>query len=338
MKVLLLLSGYTCKRVSWEKGDNGTPKKDNMEHFFSGVKYLNRLLKNHEVKTIACLWDEIGSAQVKKFYDPEILISLNQEEFQENLSTKLGDYENKRMKKRSEWFEKKNIKNDLVISAARFASQLYGRQMVSKKALEYINNQKFIPDLILLTRYDISCRGGALIRNPARISSQIEYFLSKDKSKPKIVLPLFNQLNAGFPDMWFYLNFSGLVIMQNIYDEYLYSLTNKDSKYKKLLTEGWPFSEFFELSDIDDPKQFTNIILSKNQSNNLMKYQDWELPNIHAFLKYFLILRSTKFKIKFVKRFDSLYSMILYGNFKTYFLLSFKEIVYALWSKLRRFL
>ena len=31
-----------------------------------------------------------------------------------------------------------------------------------------------------------------------------------------------------------------------------------------------------------------------------MKYEDWELPNIHSFLKYFLSLRKEKFKIKFI--------------------------------------
>lgn len=330
MKVLLLLSGYTCKRVSWDKGDNGTPKKDDMQDFFYGAEYIKKLLRNHDVKTICSLWDNIGIEEVKKIYDPKILISLNQKDFQEKISILLGDYEIRRMKKRNKWFKQNNIKNDLVSSAARSASQLYGRQVVSKKAIEFINKKDFMPDLILLTRYDISCRGGALIRNPAKISIEIEKFLSKDRSVPRVVLPLFNQLNAGLPDMWFYLNYLGLEEMQDVYDQFIFSITNNESEYKKLLTTGWPYSEFFNLADTNDPKQFSNIIFSDKLSSKLMKYKDWELPNIHAFLKYFLMLRKTKFKIRFISRFDSLYSMFLYGNYQKYFFLNLIEIIYGL--------
>ena len=45
MKVLLLLSGYTCKRIPWGLGDNGTPRKEIMSDFFEGAKYLKNLLK-----------------------------------------------------------------------------------------------------------------------------------------------------------------------------------------------------------------------------------------------------------------------------------------------------
>ena len=100
--------------------------------------------------------------------------------------------------------------------------------------------------------------------------------------------------------MWFYLNYLGLDEMQYVYDQYIFSITNNESEYKKMLTKGWPYSEFFNLADTNDTRQFSNIILSNKLSSNLMKYKEWELPNIHAFLKYFFILRKTKFKIKFI--------------------------------------
>ena len=310
MKVLLLLSGYTCKRVPWGLGDDGTPRKEAMSDFFKGSKYLKNLLKSHEYKTICGLWDEIGIEEVKRTYKPEIYISSSQEKFQEQLKPIFGDYESKRIKKRDAWFKRKNIKNNLVSSASRSASQLYSRQIVIRKAIEFIDKTYFDPDMIILTRYDISCRGGAYIRNPVRINQSIFDFISSEKNYPRVILPLFNQLNAGMPDMWFYLNLKALYKMQFIYDEYIKVITSNDSNYKRLLTEGWPFSEYFDLANTNDPRQFSNIIITNKKSNKLMKYHDWELPNIHAFLKYYLLLKDDKFKLKFISRFQSLFSMI----------------------------
>ncbi len=39
MKILLLISGYICKRVSWEKGGYGTCK-NNMNEFLQEVDTL----------------------------------------------------------------------------------------------------------------------------------------------------------------------------------------------------------------------------------------------------------------------------------------------------------
>ena len=99
MKVLLLLSGYTCKRVPWGLGDKGTPEKENMSDFFEGSNYLKKLLKNHELKTICSLWDDIGIDEVKATYNPEICISSSQKEFQDQLKIIFGDYEENRINK-----------------------------------------------------------------------------------------------------------------------------------------------------------------------------------------------------------------------------------------------
>tara|TARA_B100000212_G_scaffold230753_1_gene175394 strand:+ start:6301 stop:7344 length:1044 start_codon:yes stop_codon:yes gene_type:complete len=333
MRILLLLSGYTCKRVPWGFGDKGTPEKNNMSDFFDGSNYLKKLLINHEVKTICGLWNDIGLEEVNTIYNPEICISSSQEELQEKLKLIFGDYESKRIKKRDAWLKKKNIKNNLVSSSFRIASQLYSRQIVIKEAIEFINKTSYNPDIIILTRYDISCRGGAYIRNPVRISPSIYKFLNSENSFPKVILPLFNQLNAGMPDMWFYLNTKALYKMRFIYDEYINVITSKDSKYKKLLTEGWPFSEYFDLLDTNDIRQFSNILVTNKKNYRLMQYHDWELPNIHAFLKYFFLLNETDFKLKFISRKKSILSMFLFANYKNILLLGFKELFSGIKSK-----
>ncbi len=333
MQILLLLSGYTCKRIPWGQGDIGTPNLNDMEDFFEGGNYLKKLLKNHNVITICSLWDNIGLKEVKEFYNPEICFSSSQEQFQENLRQILGHYEEERIKKRNDWFQRKKIKNNLVSSSARVASQLYSRQMVAKKAIEFINSSSYKPDIVIITRFDISCRGGAFIRNPSRVNSSILNFLSKEEDIPKVVLPLFNQLNAGLPDMWFYLNLKALFQMQFIYDEYLKIITSANSEYKKLLTNGWPFSEFYNLEDTNDFRQFSNVLISRKKPNLLMKYKDWELPNIHAFLKYYMLLRQPKFELKFISRFESLISIFLFSNLKKSLVLTMVEILSGLKSK-----
>ena len=334
MRVLLLLSGYTCKIVPWGLGDKGTPKKENMSDFFKGAKYLKKLLRNHELKTICGLWDDIGIEEVKETYNPEICISSSQKEFQDQLRIIFGDYEENRIKNRNIWLKNKNIKNNLVSSSFRIASQLYARKIVLKEAIKFINKNCFDPDIIILTRYDISCRGGTYIRYPSRITTSIYKFLNTKKEQSKVILPLFNQLNAGMPDMWFYLNLNALYNMQFIYDEYINIITSDESDYKRLLTQGWPFSEYFDLDDTNDPRQFSNILVNDKKNYKLMKYYDWELPNIHAFLKYYFLLKEKKFKLKFISRFQSILSMFLFANYKTIIILGTKELCSGIRSKI----
>lgn len=328
MKILLLLSGYTCKRIPWGNGDKGKPIPNQMKEFWDANKYLNKLLKNHQVRTICTLWDNLGIEEVRKAYQPKICVSLNQHDFQKELSKDFKNYEKERIKKRNKWLSKNNLKNDLVISSERYASQLFCRQIVCKKAIEYISSSSYEPELIILTRYDISTRGGILVRHPSKISNSIKDFTLYDNKNPRIVLPSFNQLNLGLPDMWFYMNKKGLYCIENIFDEYVKSITSRNNAYKKLLINGWPKSEYFNYCDIGDKRQFSNIVLTKKQPINLMKYEDWELPNIHSFLKYFLSLRKVKFKIKFIPYTHSILSMLLFANkFQ-----SLKSLLYEIYS------
>ena len=328
MKILLLLAGYTCKRIPWGDGDKGTPVPNKMDDFWDANKYLMKLLKNHNVRTICTLWDKLGIEEVKKAYNPKICLSLSQDDFQKELSKDFKNYEKERIKRRNKWLQNNNVKNDLVISSERFASQLFCRQIVCKKAIEYISSFSYEPELIILTRYDISSRGGVFVRNPSIISNSIKNFLSEDNKNPRIVLPSFNQLNAGLPDMWFYMNKKGLYCIENIYDEYIKAITSKENAYKELLTSGWPNSEFFNYCDIGDKRQFSNIVLTKNKPLKLMKYEEWELPNIHTFHKYFLSLREVKFKIKYISKATSLISMLLFANK----IKSLKALIYEIYS------
>ena len=140
-------------------------------------------MKNHDVKTICTIWDNIGNEEVQKLYNPEICESLDQNKFQKELQKIIGNYESVTLLKRAKWFENKKVKNNLVVPVSRLASQLYARQVVAKKAINFLKNASFSPDLIILTRYDITCRGGILVRNPVDINKNIiNFFLRIMKS------------------------------------------------------------------------------------------------------------------------------------------------------------
>ena len=316
MKVLLLLSGYAFKTTSWEKGSSQVSDKDLMLDFYQGTKYIKKLLKKNDLKVICTLWDGIGIEKVKEIYNPEICISLDQNSFQKKLNTVLGDFEKQRMINRDEWFKKRNKENNLVIPISRTASQLYARQNVIRNALDFLQNSNYEPDIIFLTRFDIGSRGGVFVRNPSFINKAIYSFLKSDKNAPKIFLPLHNQLNMGFPDMWFYMNLKALENMKYIYDEYVSCIMSQNSTYKDLLSNGWPDSEFYPFQDLYDKRQFSNITYSGKRTKNLMKYEQWEASNIHIFYKYYLLLSQKKFQIKFIDRKTSIFSMLLFSDLK----------------------
>ena len=62
-----------------------------------------------------------------------------------------------------------------------------------------------------------------------------------------------------------------------------------------------------------------------------MKYEDWELPNTHAFYKYFVLLRDSKFEIKFLPIKNSLISMFIFGNK----LMGIKSSIYEIYSSIK---
>ena len=331
MKILLLLSGYTCKRIPWGNGDKCTPLPEQMADFWTGRNYLKNLLKNHRVETICCLWDNLGFNEVNKEYKPKICLSLDQKKFQDDLRLKFKDYEKQRMRKRNQWFSERKVQNNLVGSSERIASQLFCRQIVCKKAIEYLNESFYEPEIIILTRYDIGCRGGIAVRNPCFLDNSINKFLNQTKNQARIIIPTFNQLNIGLPDMWFYMNKKGLLEFNSIYDEYENSICGIDNRYLRLLTEGWPDSEWFEYTNISDKRQFSNLILNNQKSKRLMKYEDWELPNTHTFYKYFVLLRDSKFEIKFLPINYSLISMFIFGNK----FMGIKSAIYEIYSSIK---
>ena len=79
--------------------------------------------------------------------------------------------------------------------------------------------------------------------------------------------------------------------MQNLYEVYINSIFQENGTYLNYLKNGWPSSEWFDLKDIYDPRQFSNLTLTGKKIIKKDEISSWESPNIHMFYKYFFITR-----------------------------------------------
>ena len=292
-RILVLLSGYPCARSPWGNSqDHGTPDVASFDSFYTGERYLKRLLAKSTVDYICTTWDGVGRDLIRQAYSPVIYESYSQESFRTQIDPVLYFFETERMRHRTEYYRKYGLDNELVVSSLRFASQLQSRCDAAKLALKFMEETSNEYDAILMTRYDISDRGGYRVRHPTVLDLEDCAFLASSFDAPKFILPSFSQLNCGFPDMWFYMNLSGLKYYSRIVDDYVSDITSVSSEYFKLMTEGWPLSREFSMHSIYDFRQYSNEIFRKNRGLTLMTYPDWEVSNLHAYHKYYLSLSS----------------------------------------------
>ena len=130
-------------------------------------------------------------------------------------------------------FDRKNtiFKNCTIHNTASF---LYSR----KKSIE-LSLAKGNYDVIITCRFDIGQRGGKLVR-------YLRFDTNDDMDY--VYSAMWNQLNAGYADMWFYSNSKNMAILAQAYDK-MYKHFLPNSEYERALTTGWYDS---------DSEQFTN--------------------------------------------------------------------------------
>ena len=327
MKILLLLSGYPGNINSIKDTKNLRCNQIDFDRFYFGFNYFKKLLKNHKTKVICSIWDNIGLKEVRKSYKPEICSTHNQNDFQKNFEDQFKNLEKHRILRREKWYRNLNLKDGSFVPTSRYASQLFIRQEVCRAALEYLKSNEFNPEIIILSRFDIATRGGVQIRNPIEIENNLFSIFESNKKNGFIVIPEFNQLNLGYPDMWYYLNKKALLKMQNLYDVYINSIFQENGSYLNYLKNGWPSSEWFDLKDKNDPRQFSNLTLTGKKTIKKMIYPSWESPNIHMYYKYFFSLQGDPLKIYFSKTYLAYLSMFRLLGYKFSFISSINEFI-----------
>lgn len=155
--------------------------------------------------------------------------------------------------------------------ASRILSFYYSRV----KSLELAFDKGY--DCILTTRFDISARGGSSVNQiNFQPNNDMEFLHTAD----------WNQKNVGYGDMWFYGSENIMKMYSKIYSSALDDFKPL-SKYEKTLTSSWPDSNYFNVNDHNDPRQFSNEIDRKNKSENLMKFPKWRITDSHLHHKWF---------------------------------------------------
>ena len=327
MKILLLLSGYPGNINAIKDTKNMSNDQVNFDRFYTGFDYFQNLLKNHKTKVICSIWDNIGKKEVENLYKPEICSTYKQKDFQNNFEKEFKNLEKNRVLQREKWFSNLGLKDRFFVPTSRYASQLFIRQAVCREALSYLKNSEFNPDIIILSRFDIATRGGVPIRNPIDIGNHLFSIFKSNQKNGFIVIPEFNQLNLGYPDMWYYFNKITLLKMENLYEVYINSIFQKNGSYINYLTNGWPYSEWFDLEDIYDYRQFSNLQITRKKVERKMKYPFWESPNIHMYYKYFFTLYKEPLNIHFTKSYQAYLSMFKFLGYKFFISASIYELI-----------
>ena len=164
-----------------------------------------------------------------------------------------------------------------------------------KKQYEEENNFKY--DCVITCRYDLGQRDR---------DQTLEYYVSRINFDPNndmsyMYSAMWNQINAGMADQWFYSNSENMNKFIDLYEKMSLYLS-AGSDYEKLVTEGGPDSNMFN-NPSDDPRQYTNEVFLSDDEKSLtpMKYDRWECVNNHIMHKYFMIETGLYEKCKYLK-------------------------------------
>ena len=269
MKIAVCLHGYF-----------GTLSTGDFTTTIKGLKHIEEIILSHnaEVSFYVHCWQPEFESKIRDMYSPVKMITESQIDF-DKVCVENEIYQN--------YFDEHFPRQKTMYknaTASRILSFLYSRCVSIKLALE----NKY--DWILTTRFDISARGGQEV-------NQIRFLA--DQEKEYLYTAEWNQKNVGYGDMWFYGSPS---IMSKYSDIYTRALSDFKplSRYEKIATTGWPDSNYFNVHDFNDQRQFTNEIDKQQKSTNLMKFPKWRLTDSHLYHKWFCMQNGLYEKTRWV--------------------------------------
>ena len=166
-------------------------------------------------------------------------------------------------------------------------SFFYSRSRALEFASKYANDNEFEYDCVIAARFDLGQRSG--IHKGYNVS-QMNFDLTLDMNN--IYSAMWKQLNAGMADQWFFSNQKNMEKLGEMYKLSINDYFQLGSKYEFAITKGWIDS------DIDN--QFSNEVLNKNKSKNLVKYPRWQMINNHILHKWHFINVGLYSKSKYI--------------------------------------
>lgn len=161
----------------------------------------------------------------------------------------------------------------------RILSFYYSRCQSLKLCFAYQKEHSFEYDWVITSRFDIGQRGGGQV-------NQLKFDPTLDPSF--FYTAHWDQINVGYGDMWHYANSTNMQVYSRIYDQALLDF-KPQSEYEKCLVGGWFDSNWYNLFDTSDPRQFTNELFKpqNEKSSKLMTFPRWRASDSHLHHKWF---------------------------------------------------
>lgn len=265
MRIAVCLYGYFNNRRSPNTGSDG--------HAY----IMENICKGRNVDFFIHSWDLNNESHIKNIYKPIKYIFEPQKDFiEETKHINPNNYYNPNM----EHF--RTMYNSL--------SFYYSRKKSIELKMEYELDNKFIYDCVLSCRFDLGqmdkYNGGGFKYKVSEIN------FNPDLDMNYMYSAMWDQLNAGYADQWFYGSSENMDLLGTMYDKALYYFT-LDSNYQKALFD-WP--------DSDALNEFSNqmFLPEEEKTKNRVKYNLQNVINNHLMHKWFFIDSGLYQKSKFV--------------------------------------
>lgn len=281
MRLALSLHGYFNNKEDPNSGDNG-------------FKYIfETFLSKYNVDVFIHSWDIKNKEYINALYEPISSIIEEQISFKDimrnnNISQEYFD----------EGFDRQNS----PYSACKIESTLsflYSRKKSLDLIYKYEEENNFQYDVVITARFDLGQRDKY---------GKWKYYVSQMNFNPELDMSylysaMWDQLNAGYADQWFFSNSNNMRLLSLAYDAALYEYFKAGSEYEKKVTTGWPDSLHYDGS-FYDLAQFSNEKLKPYRDSRYpvsgMKYPKWQCINNHILYKWHIINYNLYEKSRFV--------------------------------------
>ena len=280
-RIALSLHGYFNNKADPESGDNG-------------FKYLcDILLNKYEVDVFVHSWSWDQKDYINALYEPKLSYIEEQVSFKEVMETNNVS---------QEYFDEGFDRNNSPYAACKIESTLsflYSRKKSLDLVYAYETDNNFEYDIVISARFDLGQRDKF---------GKWKYYVSQMNFDPtfdmtQIYSAMWDQLNAGYADQWFYSNSNNMRLLSMAYDAALFAYFKKGSNYELAVTKGWPDSLQYD-GGFYDPAQFSNEKLKPYRDARTpvseMKYPKWQCVNNHILYKWHMIVYDLYEKSRFV--------------------------------------
>jgi len=244
----------------------------------NGARYISdKILKPWNPDIFIHSWEKRNEDMYRKLFNPKEMVFEEPIDFKsfmkkKQISNEYFDF--------CDGFDRKSsaFSNCKIESTLSF---LYSR--TASLTIMKAQSEKY--DVVICCRFDLGQIDSK--SNRKYKVSLIDFNPTLDMSF--IYSAMWDQLNAGYADQWFYSNEDNMMLLADMFKKSWSDYFRPGSGYEQAVTKGWPDSQWMDHDNSADSRQFSNEMLSKDKSKELMKYPKWQVINNHLLHKWHFI-------------------------------------------------